>query len=239
VDFFEVMQFRDLGTEDYYDFLNLGIKLAMSAGSDVPWGGTIGEVRVYAQAGSPFSIDGWFDAVKQGRTFVTNGPMLSLSVNGAGPGDEVRVNSGETVQVQARGWAPSQIGPPSRLEVICHGEVLRSAESADPKQEELQLQFNMRPEESLWIAARVRSRNDGVAHTSPVYVSVGGGKFWKRERVPELVQKRLRILDYATARLGDEKYTAPYASGEIEALTERIQQARQIYETMLAERRIH
>jgi len=48
VDFVEILQFSHLGTDLYYDFLNLGCKLTASAGSDVPWGGTIGEVRAYA-----------------------------------------------------------------------------------------------------------------------------------------------------------------------------------------------
>ena len=33
---------------------------------------------------------GWFDALKRGETFVTNGPMLELSVNGKGMGSELQ-----------------------------------------------------------------------------------------------------------------------------------------------------
>ena len=58
VDFVEILQFHHLGTELYYHFLNLGEKINASAGSDVPWGGTVGEVRVYANLGqSAFSAD--------------------------------------------------------------------------------------------------------------------------------------------------------------------------------------
>jgi hypothetical protein len=46
VDFLEILQFRQLGLDDWYDFLNLGYKLTASAGSDLPWGNTLGEVRV-------------------------------------------------------------------------------------------------------------------------------------------------------------------------------------------------
>jgi hypothetical protein len=58
VDFVELLQFNQMGTELYYDFLNTGFKLTASAGSDVPWGGTVGEVRVYVYLGdAPFSAD--------------------------------------------------------------------------------------------------------------------------------------------------------------------------------------
>ena len=96
VDFFEVLQFRMLGLDDYYDFLSMGIKVTASAGSDMPWASTLGESRVYVQTGRPFTADGWFKALKQGRTFVTNGPMLSLTANGAGPGEDVSVRANGT-----------------------------------------------------------------------------------------------------------------------------------------------
>ncbi len=51
VDFAEILQFNQLGTDLYYEFLNLGCKLTASSGSDVPWGGTIGEDRAYAYLG--------------------------------------------------------------------------------------------------------------------------------------------------------------------------------------------
>ena len=77
-DFFEILQFRHLGLEDFYDFLNLGVRLTADAGSDMPWGSTIGEVRTYAYTGREFSADRWYAALKDGHTFVTNGPMVEL-----------------------------------------------------------------------------------------------------------------------------------------------------------------
>jgi hypothetical protein len=48
LDFVGILQFNQLGTDLCYQLLNLGCKLTTSAGSDVLWGGTIGEVRDYA-----------------------------------------------------------------------------------------------------------------------------------------------------------------------------------------------
>jgi hypothetical protein len=233
VDFFEVLQFRLLGLEDYYDFLNMGIRLTASAGSDMPWASTLGESRVYAFTGRPFTADRWFQAFKQGRTFVTNGPMLSLTANGAGPGEDVAVNGQGTVRIRARAWAPPAIGSPKTLDIISQGVVIRSAGSSSPSDRQLEVEFDLPVRESRWIAAKVTTDNDGLAHTSPVYVLVDGQRFWDRERLASLVKKRLDILDFGLGRLQDAKYTATFAPGEIDALRQRIEAARRSYDALL------
>ena len=132
-DFVEILQFNNLGTDLYYDFLNLGCKLTASAGSDVPWGGTVGEVRAYAFLGrKPFSADAWFAAFRRGRTFTTSGPMLEFQVDQALPGDELRLKSDRRLRVHARAWGDPKRTASLRLEVVRHGAVIRSVESADP-----------------------------------------------------------------------------------------------------------
>jgi len=234
LDFFEIMQFRLLGLEDYYDFLSMGIKLTASAGSDMPWASSLGESRVYAYAGHPFTADGWFQAFKGGRTFVTNGPMLSLTVDGAGPGDEVHVRGDSTVRVRARAWAPPAMGSPRLLEVVSHGQVIRTATSTDAAAEVLEVDFDLPVQYSQWVVARVTTHRDGLAHTSPVYVLRDGQAFMDRQRLPELVEKRLEILEYGEGRLKDPKYTAAFADGEVDALRERIDAARARYRALLA-----
>jgi hypothetical protein len=236
VNFFEIMQFRLLGLEDYYDFLSLGIRLTASAGSDMPWAASLGESRVYVHTGHPFSADRWFEAFGQGRTFVTNGPMLSLTVGDGGPGDEVRVDRHARVRVQARAWAPPIIGSPMRLEIVSQGEVIRSAESSDPATEDLRLDFTLPAARSQWIAARVTTHNDGLAHTSPVYLLVDGQSFRDAERLEELVARRLAILEHGERRLEDPKFTAAFAPGEGEALGQRIAAARVRYRELLGAR---
>jgi hypothetical protein len=236
LDFFEIMQFRLLGLEDYYDFLSLGIRLTASAGSDMPWAASLGESRVYVNTGHPFNADRWFEAFRRGRTFVTNGPMLSLTVQEAGPGDEVHVGRDSPLRVRARAWAPPVIGSPMRLEIVSQGAVIRSAESSDPSADELGLDFSLPADRSRWIAARVTTHNDGLAHTSPVYIIVDGQSFLDRDRLDELVAKRFAILDHGERRLDDPKYTAAFAPGEVEALRERIAVARSRYRDLLTGR---
>ena len=112
IDFIDIMEAAHLGVEHYYDFLNLGVKLTATACSDCP-AAVVGEERTYAYTGpGRFSADSWYEAVKQGHTFITNGPMLLLTVNGAIPGDEVRVSKDAKVRIRAQASAPGRSGSP-------------------------------------------------------------------------------------------------------------------------------
>jgi hypothetical protein len=211
-DFFEILQFRHLGLEDFYDFLNLGVRLTATAGSDMPWGSTIGEVRTYAYTGPDFSADRWYAAVKDGHTFVTNGPMVELTVGDVIPGDEIKLARPGKLRVHARGWAPESIGAPKVVEVVANGQVIRSGGGL--------IDFDWDVSRSQWLAARVTSVNGAVAHTSPVYVLVGGGKV-RSESAASIAES-----------LKDPQYVKEYGPGEVDALRERIVLARRIYERL-------
>jgi hypothetical protein len=235
VDFFEILQFRRLGLEEFYDFLNLGIKLTASAGSDLPWGDTIGESRVFVYTGHHFSVDKWFEGLKSGHTFVSNGPMLTLTAGKAIPGDELRVKKDAALAVRVRAWAPEIIGSPQKLELICQGKVIKSAESTDPRQQELRIDFELDPAQSQWIAARVTSHNGALAHTSPIYIVVNNKNFREASALGEIVNRRIETLDYIAGRLKDEKFTKEYAPGEVGALEGRVDDARERYKKLAAQ----
>jgi hypothetical protein len=222
-DFFEILQFRHLGLEDLYDFLNLGIRLTATAGSDFPWGSTFGEVRTYAYTGPDFDADKWYAAVKNGHTFVTNGPMVEFTVGDVIPGDEIKMAGPGQLRVHARAWAPESIGTPKVLEVVANGKVIKSDSNA--------VGFDLDIARSMWLSARVTSVNGAVAHTSPIYVVVGG-RPPRSDDAPAIAEKRLKELDFIEKRLKDPKYVKEYSPGEVEALRDRIAQARRIYVTL-------
>ena len=245
VDFAEILQFNVLGTDLYYEFLNLGCKLTASAGSDVPWGGTIGEVRAYAYLGrQSFSADAWLDAFQRGRTFTTSGPMLELHVDKALPGDEIRVKQDRTVRVRARAWGDSTRMGRIKLEVVRHGDVLRACESASEKNSEVKLDFTVDAGNGGWIAARAKAADGTSAHTTPVYVVRDGLRFWKYEALDALFAKRLASLDeiekiVADARqlraegklggnVGDDRYLKQLAE-QGDGLLQRVVASRALY----------
>jgi len=196
VDFVELLQFHHLGTELYYHFLNLGEQVTAAAGSDVPWGGTVGEVRVYAHLGDEaFSADGWFEALEKGRTFVTNGPMIEFTVDEALPGEQVDLGeSQKSVRIRARAWGHANRAPIERLEIVRWGEVIRNAEAKTKGTDELVLDFELDPGPGCWLAARAYSKDESAAHTTPIYLKRPALRFWKHDEIPRLIDRSLASL---------------------------------------------
>ena len=244
VDFAEVLQFNRLGTGLYYDFLSLGCKLTASSGSDVPWGGTIGEVRVYAYLGKKrFTADNWFEAFRNGRTFTSSGPMLEFHVDNALPGDELRLKADSKLRIRARAWGDPKRMAPVKLEIVRHGEVIQSAESSDPQRPDIQLDFAVDGGNGCWLAARARAGDGTSAHTTPVYVVREGLRFWKFDDLDSLFEKRRASLaeiekivadarhDNEEGKLENDRYRKQLAlQGDL--LLERVALARKVYDDL-------
>jgi hypothetical protein len=202
VDFNSIMQ-AALGTELYYDFLNLGFKMTASAGADTPYGGTIGAVRVYTQTegSEEFDPDQWFDALKAGRTFVTSGPMLELSVDDRTMGETIDLNAPQSLRCRAVARGYSGGSAPRSVRVVRWGEGALEATSSDPKQTELIVEGEIDSSRGCWLAAHAVGHDGSEAHSTPVYVSVAGGSHAAPHLVPALVKKQLAALDEIDAAL--------------------------------------
>ena len=214
----------------------MGIRLTALAASDVTGGDTLGESVTYAHTGRTFSPDAWYAAVKDGHTFVTNGPMLSLTVGGGMPGDDIDVRKDAKIRIIARASAPPAMGAPQLLEIVARGKVIKTVESANPKQSELKAEFEIPIAESQWIAARVRSQNGAIAHTSPVYLIVDHKSFADRSQLQELVAKHLGILQFIEKRLHNQQFVerSRYSEAELPVLFQSIEDARAKYQAVLA-----
>jgi hypothetical protein len=166
----------------WYQLLACGLRVPLVAGSGkVSNTCSLGATRTYAklQPGQEFTYRNWIEAVRVGRTFVTDWALLFLTVNGQCPGSIIDVpasTTGVMVRAEARGLAPF-----GRLEVLFNGDVVAQALPAPyppPSLPEGQpLPANTIVVETVvpigaggWLAARCGH----VAHTSPVYVQVEG-----------------------------------------------------------------
>ncbi len=109
IDFVELLQFGKINTLNYYDYLNLGFRLTAAAGSDVPWGATLGEVRTFVYTGDTFSADNWFAGLKAGNSFVSNGPVLFFTAENFLPGTEIRVQNDDTLFLKVQALSPKEI----------------------------------------------------------------------------------------------------------------------------------
>lgn len=185
IDAFEVVSFEAAEATvltEWYHLLNAGLRLPLVGGSAKDSNAVaLGRVRTYAclGAGKELSYAEWIEAVRGGRTFVTNGPLLSLSVDGQGPGAVLRVGPGQrlTLKAEAQSAVPFQ-----RLELLINGSV---AASKEPSGDGLAatVETDWLAEHSAWVAARCceeRRLEDGQcisAQASPVYVEVAGRPF--------------------------------------------------------------
>lgn len=168
--------------EIWYGLLNCGFRLGISAGSDaftnVADHYTLGGGRVYVQSGSPFRYEDWVRAFKQGRSFASNGPVLTLAVNGKSPGEELRLAAGGPRQVRVRATVGSRL-PLEKVEVVVNGQVALSRPATTGSSWSIDEEIAL--ERSSWIALRaygpwnrlVLNDLQALAHSSPVYVFLG------------------------------------------------------------------
>jgi len=246
VDFVEILQRGRLPTDLWYGFLNLGYKLLPAAGSDFPYMDLPGVVRSYAKIDGPFSVDAWFDAFRAGRLYVTNGPLLEVTVDGRMPGDELHVEPGATLEVVAEASLNPDLDRLDRLELVVHGEVVATAPAGG--RDRVRLRTAVTADRSLWLAVRAFGErqepgNVTVAHSAPVYVIVEGRPFYRDERVPELVAlQRTRLRELLTEAVDPNGDLEPWETrsllsemwpGQRRLLEPRIEEADARYRALL------
>jgi len=171
IDAFNVADGSDALYERYYNLLSCGFRLPLSTGTD--WW-IYDHNRVFAQIeGASFSYEAWLAALRAGRTFVSNGPLLDFQVNGKPPGAVVEADG--PVRIRAR--AISRL-PFDRLEIVQDGAVV--AEQSPDERHAAGIEREIAMARSGWLAARVAGKTKThagyavFAHSSPVYVRVAG-----------------------------------------------------------------
>jgi len=194
VDFVEVLQAGRANLETWFDFLNLGYKLVPTAGTDFPYLDLrIGAVRTYVKVDGIFTPDRWFAELKAGKTFVSSGPVIEFSVNGATMGSELCLAPGDELRIQARARINPDLDQIDRLELIEQGEVIRTV-VAEPGATELRLDWMLPATHGTWFVMRARGKRQLIdaqtlAISAPIYVRVGGQGTWKPSAVPAIVAR--------------------------------------------------
>lgn len=225
LDFVELLQFGMLNGADYADYLNLGFRLTAAAGSDIPWGSTLGEVRTFVHLGPEFDVDAWFRNFKAGHTFVSNGPAIDFTVDGALPGTELTPAAGSRVKVHARALGHPKIGLPTVLQVIGTEGLVQEVRS-ERGERELTIDLERRVAASEWLMVSVTCDNGALAHSTPIYLVVDGQPTWNRHTGPAIIDRQLRSIaeiesEFAT---GDDDRTV--------GIRVRLEQARAFYDTL-------
>ena len=181
ISFLEVLQLNGADFNVWYSILNTGFKMSPTAGSDYPFhGAPIGRERFYTRVEGPLTYQKWLDGIEQGRTFVSNGPLLEFTVNGRGLGDEVVLAQPGGVRIEGSVRFNPDRDSVEKMEVIANGQVVRSFR-ASAGDSEIHCDFALQIEDAGWVALRasgtklgLRRAFSSLAHTAPVYLVVQG-----------------------------------------------------------------
>jgi hypothetical protein len=177
VDAWEVAGFFDIEPAvlaDWYRLLDCGLHVTLVGASGKNSNArALGSTRTYARLWPDDAPDyaAWIEAIRAGRTFVTNGPLLSLTVEEQGPGATARAH-GPVVRARAEAQSAT---PFDQVEVLA-GSAVVVAKPTSGDRLRAAVEMEVPIEGAPWIAARCWGRDrllDGqcvFAHTSPVYV---------------------------------------------------------------------
>jgi hypothetical protein len=184
VDAVEMIVQETFNHAEYYRYLNSGYRLPLVGGTDkMSSEVAVGQYRTYVKlpADEEFTYANWCANLRRGRTFLSGGPLLEFTVEGAEIGDTLRLPAAGTVRIEA---TARSILPVHTLQIVCNGEVVAQTDDSAGARA-LSLREDLKVNRHSWLCARVGGpqyapvrHHDtwtrGVfAHTSPIYVAVG------------------------------------------------------------------
>ena len=203
VDYYETIGFADdyaATAKIWYQLLNCGFRIPAGAGTDAMANfaslrGPVGLNRVFVKSGV-LEQRRWLAALKAGKSFATNGPLLDFSLDGHGIGSEIRLPAGPhhlIARVTLRSYVPVDT-----LEVVRNGEVVATIPLGGNRRS-VSHRVRIPVASSGWYVLRARGAGPAYpildvypyAVTSPIYVTVAG----KPVRSPEDAKYFLRWID--------------------------------------------
>jgi hypothetical protein len=192
------------GTVDtiFYPYLNAGLRVPFSTGTD--WG-CYDLSRVYVPIdGEPTSAE-FLRNLAAGRSFITNGPLLEFKVEGRAIGDTLELTSAGAVNVLGRSIGRDDFGG---IEVVFNGTVIaRQPSRQNGGHFTAELEQRIEIKEPGWLALRIPAKlpyNDRTqytgaganlfgkalfAHTSAVYLNIGGKSICQPPAVRQLIDE--------------------------------------------------
>lgn len=204
----------------YYRYLNLGLKLPISAGSaSGVLKNPVGYNRLYVHLGHQFTYDRWLRGARAGRAFATNGPMLFFSIDHSELGTTIEVPAGEELHGRASLEALSQ-AKLDRVEIIYNGEIIH--EFGANSQSEMTQEFDISLKESGWVIARAFEKNRKTirfAHTNPIYIEIGSPMKPKKDDARYYMKWCQELLSQSLA--DKERYVTSEQREEVETLYRR------------------
>jgi hypothetical protein len=163
--------------EIYYQMLDSGLRVPPSAGSAsgvLP--NPVGYNRVYVHLEEPFTREAWFRGLSRGRSFLTNGPLLLITVDGQDPGATFELESGEPRTFRIDIQLTSE-DPISQVELIKNGKVFHTIECSGELTQQHTIELPIG--EPSWFLLRAVADVENTfrfATTAPWFVEVDNGE---------------------------------------------------------------
>ena len=198
VDGVELLQFgvyRGIGLEDWYRVLNIGYRFPAIGACDFPACRKLGDCKTYIEHDSKPTFDQWLQAAREGRSFVTTGPMLQFEIDGHKPGDVIHITGNSEKTFTATVNLNSEVAPVTHLQLIVNGEVIHEDQISPPVFQRSYLwapKFNL--DGPAWVAVRAYSKSpqgnpDAEAHTNPIYIDLDGKRPYDRASLDGILAK--------------------------------------------------
>ncbi len=223
LNFIEVLQFNRAFYDTWYDMLNLGFRVTPTAGSDYPCVGANipGRERFFSYIEGDLTYQSWLEAIRRGRTFISNGPVMEFRVNGSGVGEEVTLRNAGAVSLEGSVQFDQTREDVMRIEVVENGTPVHNFPRVGDSGE-ISFKVDHQIQGSGWLALRAQgektdeashsafafSMRDSAAHTAPVYITVeGDGPLSKTRRAKDVAGRWLNRLEDLEARLDEKNIT--------------------------------
>jgi TolB protein len=214
VDYLEVVAFSDhKATADvWYRLLNLGFRLPAGAGTDAMTNyaslrGPVGLNRVFLDTGGHLDPQAAAEALKAGRTFASNGPLLGLDLGGGHPGATVHGEGSGAVSYRVALRSPVAV---DHLELVQNGKVVKAFALTGDRRH-FDAEGEVRVANDGWLVLRAWNEHAApqvmdiypYATTSPVYVEGFGPRPDASADARYFVTWMDRIIAATRARDGD------------------------------------
>ena len=211
VDYMEIVGFSDHKSTAsvWYRLLNLGYRIPAGAGTDAMANyadlrGPVGMNRVFLDTAGDRSEAALLAALKAGRSFASNGPLLGLDIDGKHPGGVIERASPATIYYRVALRSPV---PVQHLELVENGKVVKAFALTGDRRS-FDGEGDLPVATSGWVV--LRAWNDGsdpqvldiypYATTSPVYLELPGGLAADPEDAAYFVRWLDRVIADASAR---------------------------------------
>ncbi len=210
----------------WHEILNLGIPVALSAGSDVMNDlyrtMAIGATRMYAKPEGKLTVENYLEALKKGRSFMSNGPQILFTVEDYEVGEVIKIKNNKA------NWKLIVHSPVSyeKVEIFVNGIAVITKKSKNGTSEIYSGTIEI--PKGGWVTARVSGDKSewpmmdsyAFAESSPIWFNEVGSTMPNTKI--NAANKLLKILEISKKRMKQG-----YGETEIPVLLEQFSKARE------------